>query len=39
MQVICPIRSGKFRAYVNTMKNAKIFIGINSNSLPGKWRS
>ena len=33
MQVICPIRSGKkFRAYVNTMKNAKIFIGINSNS-------
>ena len=33
MQVICPIRLGKkFRAYVNTMKNAKIFIGINSNS-------
>ncbi len=33
MQVICPIRSGKkFRSYVKAMKNAKIFIGINSNS-------
>ena len=32
-KVVCPIRSTKkFRNYVNSMKNAKIFIGISSNS-------
>ena len=33
MKVVCPIRSNKkFKSYVNAMKNAKIFIGISSNS-------
>ena len=33
IRVICPIRSTKkFRNYVKTMENAKIFIGISSNS-------
>ena len=33
MKVVCPIRSNqKFISYVNTVKNAKIFIGISSNS-------
>ena len=33
MKVVCPIRSTKkFTAYVKSMKNAKIFIGISSNS-------
>lgn len=32
-KVVCPIRSAKkFTAYVKSMKNAKIFIGISSNS-------
>ena len=32
-KVVCPIRSNKkFTAYVKSMKNAKIFIGISSNS-------
>jgi 5-(carboxyamino)imidazole ribonucleotide mutase len=32
-KVVCPIRSNrKFTNYVKTMKNAKIFIGISSNS-------
>ena len=33
MKVVCPIRSNqKFISYVNTVENAKIFIGISSNS-------
>ena len=33
MKVVCPIRSTKkFTAYVKSMKNAKIFIGVSSNS-------
>jgi 5-(carboxyamino)imidazole ribonucleotide mutase len=33
MKVVCPIRSTKkFSNYVKSMKNAKIFIGISSNS-------
>ncbi|MGX8694457.1 MAG: 5-(carboxyamino)imidazole ribonucleotide mutase [Methanobrevibacter sp.] len=33
MKVVCPIRSNKkFTNYVKAMKNAKIFIGISSNS-------
>lgn len=33
MKVLCPIRSNrKFKEYVESMKNAKIFIGISSNS-------
>ena len=33
MKVVCPIRSNKkFINYVKSMKNAKIFIGISSNS-------
>lgn len=33
MKVICPIRSNeKFRKYIESMQNAKIFIGISSNS-------
>lgn len=33
IKVVCPIRSTKkFTAYVKSMKNAKIFIGISSNS-------
>lgn len=33
MKVVCPIRSNKkFKSYVKAMKNAKIFIGISSNS-------
>lgn len=33
MKVVCPIRSNKkFKSYVNAMKNAKVFIGISSNS-------
>ena len=33
IKVICPIRSNKkFKEYVKTMKKAKIFIGISSNS-------
>ena len=33
MKVVCPIRSNKkFISYVNCMKNAKIFIGVSSNS-------
>ncbi|MBQ6512951.1 5-(carboxyamino)imidazole ribonucleotide mutase [Methanobrevibacter sp.] len=33
MKVVCPIRSNKkFTNYVKSMKNAKIFIGISSNS-------
>lgn len=33
MKVVCPIRSTqKFTNYVKSMKNAKIFIGISSNS-------
>ena len=33
IKVICPIRSNKkFTNYVKAMKNAKIFIGISSNS-------
>ena len=33
MKVVCPIRSNKkFTNYVKYMKNAKIFIGISSNS-------
>ena len=33
IKVVCPIRStNKFRNYVKSMKNAKIFIGISSNS-------
>jgi len=32
-KVVCPIRSNKkFTAYIKSMKNAKIFIGISSNS-------
>lgn len=32
-KVVCPIRSTKkFTSYVKSMKNAKIFIGISSNS-------
>jgi len=32
-KVVCPIRSNKkFINYVNSMKNAKIFIGVSSNS-------
>lgn len=32
-KVVCPIRSNKkFTKYVKSMKNAKIFIGISSNS-------
>ena len=32
-KVVCPIRSTKkFTNYVKSMKNAKIFIGISSNS-------
>ncbi len=33
MKVVCPIRSNKkFKDYINSMENAKIFIGISSNS-------
>ena len=33
MKVVCPIRSNKkFIDYVKSMKNAKIFIGVSSNS-------
>ena len=33
MKVVCPMRSNKkFTNYVKAMKNAKIFIGISSNS-------
>ncbi|MBR4447726.1 5-(carboxyamino)imidazole ribonucleotide mutase [Methanobrevibacter sp.] len=33
MKVVCPIRSNKkFINYVKSMKNAKIFIGVSSNS-------
>jgi 5-(carboxyamino)imidazole ribonucleotide mutase len=33
MKVVCPIRSHKkFISYVKSMKNAKIFIGVSSNS-------
>ena len=33
MKVVCPIRSNKkFTNYVKSMKNAKVFIGISSNS-------
>ena len=33
MKVVCPIRSHKkFINYVKSMKNAKIFIGVSSNS-------
>ena len=33
MKVVCPIRSTKkFTAYVKSMKNAKIFIGVSSNT-------
>ena len=33
MKVVCPIRSNrKFISYINAVKNAKIFIGISSNS-------
>ncbi len=33
MKVVCPIRSNKkFHDYVKSMKNAKIFIGVSSNS-------
>ncbi len=33
IKVVCPIRSTKkFTSYVKSMKNAKIFIGISSNS-------
>ena len=33
IKVICPIRSNKkFKSYVRSNKNAKIFIGISSNS-------
>ena len=32
-KVVCPIRSNKkFINYINSMKNAKIFIGVSSNS-------
>ena len=32
-KVVCPTRSNKkFRSYVKSMKNAKIFIGVSSNS-------
>ncbi len=33
MKVVCPIRSNKkFHDYIKSMKNAKIFIGVSSNS-------
>ncbi len=33
MKVICPIRSNrKFKSYVVSVKNSKVFIGISSNS-------
>ena len=33
IKVVCPIRSNKkFTAYVKSMKNVKIFVGISSNS-------
>ena len=33
MKVVCPIRSNKkFKSFVNSVKNSKIFIGISSNS-------
>lgn len=33
IKVVCPIRSNKkFTSYVKSMKNAKVFIGISSNS-------
>lgn len=33
MKVICPIRSnGKFKSYVASVKNSKVFIGISANS-------
>ena len=33
IKVVCPIRSNKkFKNYVKSMKNAKVFIGISSNS-------
>ena len=33
MKVVCPIRSNKkFKDYINAMRNAKVFIGISSNS-------
>jgi 5-(carboxyamino)imidazole ribonucleotide mutase len=33
MKVVCPIRSNKkFISYVKCMKNAKLFIGVSSNS-------
>ena len=33
LKVVCPIRSAKkFTNYVKSMKNAKIFIGVSSNS-------
>ena len=33
MKVVCPIRSNqKFISYIDAVKNAKIFIGISSNS-------
>ena len=33
MKVVCPIRSNKkFKSYVTSVKNSKIFIGISSNS-------
>ncbi len=33
MKVVCPIRSNKkFKSYVASVKNSKIFIGISSNS-------
>lgn len=33
MKVVCPIRSNqKFKSYIESVKNSKIFIGISSNS-------
>ena len=33
MKVVCPIRSNmKFKSYIKSVENAKIFIGISSNS-------
>lgn len=33
MKVVCPIRSNrKFINYIKCMKNAKVFIGVSSNS-------
>lgn len=33
MKVLCPIRSNKkFKSYIKSMQNSKVFIGISSNS-------